>query len=534
MFNSSTSARLIKKHSSIKLFIIVKITLIFKLLFLDAMMNKKMRTVNVLFAVLIFIAAASCSKGATKPNGNSGHDTTIITPPAFFDINSIHDTYDDVASFSYYSKWGSYNVHDPSIKKFGDYYYCYSTDVGYGTDVPAGIQIRKSKDLVQWTFVGWVFNSLPAKGKAFIQSHNVEPLNALWAPYVMKVGSEYRLYYSLSSSAPRLSVIGLATATNPEGPWTEKDIVVTSVNNSDVQTNAIDPTVLTTTTGDQYLYYGSGWDGIYMLKLNAVTGFAANPGDKGKRIANRGFTNGAYNGNIEGAEVIYNSMLHKYFLFIAYDWLQTKYNVRVCKADNPEGPFYDYNGVDANTNIDHGPMILAPYKFNNHDGWQGTAHCTVFDDGAGQYYMAHQARPAVNSYCMDLHVRKIFWTADGWPVVSPERYAWENNNNVLKDSITGLWEQIILGYRVVPGYALEQVSPDMQTSVPLTITADGTLNGDAGSTWTYNAPWLELKWSNGFKDKLIVQRGRDWENKKDGYIFTGLNNQGTAVWGKKK
>lgn len=494
-----------------------------------------MKLKNILAYLAIAAAISSCSKSGSTPGGG-GTDTTPPPPPspAVFDINSIHDTYDDVAPFAYYSKWGSYNVHDPSVKKFGDYYYSYSTDVGYGTEVPAGLQIRKSKDLVEWQFVGWVFNGLPAKGKAFIQSHSTEPFNALWAPYVTKVGNEYRLYYSLSSSAPRLSVIGLATATNPEGPWTEKNIVVTSVNNSDVQTNAIDPTVVTTPGGDQYMYYGSAWDGIYMLKLDATTGLAANAGDKGKRIANRGFTDGKYNGNIEGAEVIYNSALHKYFLFIAYDWLQTKYNVRVCRADNPEGPFYDYNGADANTNADHGLMIVAPYKFEGHAGWQGTAHCGVFDDGNGQYYMAHQGRPAVNSYFMDLHVRRMFWTEDGWPVVSPERYAWENNNNVPEDSLAGDWEQIVLGYRVVPGYDKEQISADMQASVSLTINADGTLNSDAGSTWTYNAPWLEMKWSNGYTDKVIVQRGRDWENKKSSYIFSGLNNEGTAVWGKKK
>ncbi|HRI19655.1 MAG TPA: arabinan endo-1,5-alpha-L-arabinosidase [Panacibacter sp.] len=493
---------------------------------------------NILFFCLLslgLVTQTSCSKTGSNPGGGGGTDTTVvITPLPVFDINSITDTYDAVAAFSNYSKWGPYNVHDPSIKKFGDWYYCYSTDVGYGTTVPAGIQIRKSKDLVEWTFVGWVFYSLPAKGKAFIASQGSTAFDALWAPYVMKVGSEYRLYYSLSSPAPRLSVIGLATAANPEGPWTEKDLTVTSLANSSVQTNAIDPTVLTTTTGDQYMYYGSAWDGIYMLKLDPATGLAATIGDKGKRIANRGFTGGVYNGNIEGAEVVYNSTLNKYFLFIAYDWLGTKYNVRVCKADNPEGPFYDYNGTDANTNIDHGPMIIAPYKFDNHGGWQGTAHCTVFDDGAGQYYIAHQGRPAVNSYFMDLHVRKLFWTADGWPVASPERYAWDNNNNVPKDSITGNWEQIVLGYKIVPGYGSEQLSADMQTSVALTINADGTLNSDAASTWTYTAPWLEMKWSNGYTDKVIIQRGRDWENKKSSYILAGLNNEGTAVWGKKK
>lgn len=494
-----------------------------------------MKISSLFLYVMILAVVSSCSKSGTAPGGGGGTDTIPTPPPSkVFDINSIMDTYDAVAAFSNYSKWGSYNVHDPSVKKFGDYYYSYSTDVGFGTTVPAGIQIRKSKDLVEWTFVGWVFYNLPPKGKQFIASQSSTAFDALWAPYVLKVGSEYRLYYSLSSPAARLSVIGLATATNPEGPWTEKDLVVTSLNNSTVQTNAIDPTVVTTPAGDQYMYYGSAWDGIYMLKLDAATGLAATIGDKGKRIANRGFTGGVYNGNIEGAEIIYNSTLHKYFLFIAYDWLQTKYNVRVCKADNPEGPFYDYNGVDANANIDHGPMIVAPYKFDNHAGWQGTAHCGVFDDGNGQYYMAHQGRPAVNSYFMDLHVRKMFWTADGWPVVSPERFAWDNNNNVPKDSIIGNWEQIILGYRVVPGYDKEQVSPDMQYSVALTINADGTLNNDGASTWTYDAPWLEMKWRNGFTDKIIVQRGRDWENKKYSYIFSGLNNEGTAIWGKKK
>jgi arabinan endo-1,5-alpha-L-arabinosidase len=66
-----------------------------------------------------------------------------------------------------------------------------------------------------------------------------------------------------------------------------------------------------TPAGDQYMYYGSGWDGIYVLKINAATGLAATSGDKGVRIANRGFTNGVYNGNIEGPEVIFNPTLSK-------------------------------------------------------------------------------------------------------------------------------------------------------------------------------------------------------------------------------
>ncbi len=481
-------------------------------------------------AVLLVIINTSCKD---KPSTGGGG---VVTPPAptVFDINSITDTYGALSPFSRVLEWGPYNVHDPAIIKVGEYYYCYNTDVGYGISVRSGVQIRKSKDLVEWTFVGWVFNSLPPLGAAFITTNGGTPFDALWAPCIVKAGNEYRLYYSLSCSVARLSVIGMATSASPEGPWIEKGLVVTSKNDVSVQTNAIDPSVIITPAGEHWMVYGSAWDGIYSLKLDPATGMALNNGEKGVRIANRGFTAGKYNGNIEGADIIYNNTLNKYYLFIAYDWLQTKYNVRVMKGDNPNGPFFDFNGVNANNNIDHGPMIIAPYKFLGHSGWQGTAHSTTFSDGNGQYYIAHQGRPGSDSYFMNLHVRKLFWTTDGWPVASPERYAWEKDSLISQADIIGDWEQIILGYNVVPGYGTEQASPDFQNAINLTIAANGTLNGSAASTWTYAAPWLQLKWANGFTDKVFVQKGRDWENKKNTLIFSGLNNQGTAIWGKKK
>lgn len=481
---------------------------------------------------VMLITQSSCKKDTSKPNHGS-QDTVVVTPPSTtFDVKSINDTYADIAPFSNYLKWTVYNVHDPSIKKFGDTYYCYSTDVAYGTDVRPGIQIRKSKDLVQWQFVGWVFNSLPQQGAQYIKQKSGTPFNSLWAPYVLKVGNEYRLYYSLSCSLPRLSVIGLATSSSPEGPWVERGVVVSSANDNIRQTNAIDPTVLVTSSGAQWMYYGSAWDGIYILKLDPITGMAASPGDKGKRIANRGFTNGVYNGNIEGPEVVYNPQLNKYFLFISYDWLETKYNIRVGRADNPEGPFYDFNGHDINLDEDHGPMIVAPYKFQGHGGWQGTAHCSVFDDGANNFYLAHQGRPGVDKYFMDLHIRKVFWTADGWPIVSPERYAATKQSVISQSDVIGKWEKITLNYQIVPGYANEQTSPDFQSSVDLNLNADGTLDSNLGN-WNFTDGKLQLNFNDGNSVDLFVERGWDWEKKQDCLVFSGLDKKGIAIWGKK-
>lgn len=482
----------------------------------------------VFFTALLIISCKKESKPAPIPP---------VVPPATnaFDINSINDNYAAFAPFARYLEWGPHNVHDPAIIKDGEYFYCYNTDVGYGIDVRPGIQIRRSKDLVEWKYVGWAFNGLPSMGSSYITSGGGTPFNSLWAPCIVKVGREYRLYYSLSCSLPRLSVIGLAVSSSPQGPFTERGLVVTSRNNSAVQTNAIDPAVIVTPAGEHWMMYGSAWDGIYSLKLNPSTGLAFAIDDKGTRVANRGFTGNAYNGNIEGPDIIYNPVLNKYFLFIAYDWLETKYNVRVMKGDHPTGPFYDFDGIDANTNVDHGPMIIAPYKFSGHSGYQGTAHSTTFSDGNGNYFIAHQARPGSDKFFMNLHVRKIFWTNDGWPVASPERYAWEKDSLISQADIIGAWEKIVLNYTVVPGYAAEQVSADFQVSSNFSIDAAGTLNGSNTDTWTYTAPWLQLNWSNGTTEKVYVQKGRDWENKRsNSMIFTGLSNSGIAIWGKKK
>ena len=491
-------------------------------------MKKNQHTLRWFYVAICVLSMIGCKK-------NSGDNTPTTDPPppppppAAFDINLIADTYEGVANNS--AKWSVYNVHDPSIIKEGEWFYCYNTDVAYGAAPRVGIMVRKSKDLVEWQYVGWAFNSLPTLAVQYITSNGATPVQGLWAPYIMKVGQEFRLYYSLAPTNGRTSCIGLATSASPEGPWVDKGLVVTS-QNSGPGTNAIDPGVVVTPGGQHWMVYGSSWDGLFELPLNPATGLALVPGDGGVRKVRRGITGGMINGNLEGPEIIYNAQRNMYYLFVAYDWLATKYNVRVYRSTGPDGPFLDFNGVNVDNQADNGPMIVAPYKFSGHNGWQGVSHCAVFQDN-GQYFIAHQGRPSVSPAYMVLHVRKMFWTADGWPVVSPERYAWEDNAPVPQDSLVGQWERIKLDYSVVPGFGNEQLYPDLQIATDFTINAGGTINNNGG-TWTYAAPWLQLNWSTGTVEKLFVQKGRDWENKKSSFVFTGLNETGIAIWGKKK
>lgn len=483
---------------------------------------------------LIFVAfmGVSCKDEEEDENGNGDGGEEVT-----FNFDRFPDHYGHISSWETRSRWGFYNVHDPAILRDDDgYYYAYSTDASFGNEAPPGLQIRRSNDLLNWQWIGLAFDGLPEEGEAFIRANGGEPFNSIWAPYTYKVGNEYRLYYSLSSPTPRLSAIGLATSSSPSGPWEEKGLVVTSLPNSERQTNAIDPSVIIAENGEHWFYYGSAWDGIYILQLDPATGLALREGDKGRRIAQRGFTNGRINGNIEGPEIIYNDEQGKYYLFISYDWLETKYNVRVGRSDSPNGPFYDFHGKDMNLTRDDEPMILGPYRFEGHPGYQGVSHPGVFQDGEGQFFMATQARPADGIFFMTMHIRKMFWTKDGWPVVSPQRYGKLEQTAVAEEDLTGIWEYIEHGYEVVPGYAEEQTDPGFQTAERITLGADGTINGSSENQWSFEEPWLTLSWDNGASvDEVYVEWGRDWENQvPKTLIFTGLNQEGTAIWGKKR
>ncbi|WP_137401082.1 arabinan endo-1,5-alpha-L-arabinosidase [Echinicola rosea] len=472
---------------------------------------------------------AACSVDPEEPShlDEQGEDEA-------FQLTDIMDTYGAISSFGNSAQWGPYNVHDPSIVKVGEWFYSYSTDVAYGHPLlKVGVQVRKSKDLVQWQFVGWAFDGLPPQATGYITAHGGEPFENTWAPYILETDDEFRLYYSLSSGIHKLSAIGLLTSDTPEGPWQQAGLAVTS--DTDIpMTNAIDPSVIVDEDGRHWMYYGSAYDGIYVLELDPVTGLAKTPDDKGKRIAQRGYTNGIINGNIEGPEVIFNAATGYYYLFLSYDWLESKYNVRVGRSKNPEGPFLDFYGNDMNSEEDNGPMIVAPYRFEGHAGWQGTAHNAAFEED-GRFFIAHQGRPVVDRFYMIMHVRELFWTHEGWPVASPQRFAGIEAQEIDRDALIGGWEQIVLGYQVVPGFAAEQTDPNLQTSYQIHLHADGTIDGEPNNIWSYEAPWLILNYGNGiFIDKVRVHTGYDWENHQETLLFTGLNNEGTAIWGKKK
>lgn len=462
--------------------------------------------------------------------------------------NPWADDYRSLSSMENYKSWGTYNVHDPACRKVGDYYYMYSTDAIFAEKrqeaaekgVPMGfIQMRRSADLVNWEFLGWALPEIPAEAVQWVK------LNAggngaenIWAPYMMPHGDKFRLYYCVSAFGKNTSYIGLAESSSPEGPWELKGCVVRTDESSVM--NAIDPSVVVTDDGKWWMHYGSFFGGLYCVELNPATGLPVTAGDQGHLVARRADYSVH---NLEAPEIIYHEPSRQYFLFGSYDPLMTTYNVRVGRSDKPEGPFIDFFGKEMSDTTNNFPILTAPYRFDSHDGWVGTAHCGVFTDGEGNYFMAHQGRLASESALMDLHVRRILFTPDGWPVVSPQRYAGVPQRSFSAADLEGEWEIVRIvepraERRLEAGQILwgegALLDGEWNIAEPYTLANAGVIAENKGS-WQFDEKNQLLSMTlNGEKiNNLIIFAGHDWERRLDTVLFTGLDDQGRSVWGKR-
>lgn len=462
--------------------------------------------------------------------------------------NAWKDDYRDISDMKHYLNWGTYNVHDPSCKKIGDTYYIYSTDAIYRENkeeasrlnIPLGfVQMRSSKDLVHWKFEGWAFSEIPEAAKEWVLSHsgNTGATN-IWAPYLVEYKGKYRLYYCVSAFGQQNSYIGMAESDSPTSGWVQKGCVVRTQRGDKM--NAIDPSIVTdASNGKMWMHYGSFFGGLYAVEINPETGLTATANDQGHLIAKRA---NLRHDNIEAPEIIYQPKWKKYYLFTSYDPLMTTYNLRVGRSDRPEGPFLDYFGKNLSDTIDHYPILTYPYRFKNHTGWAGTAHCSVFEDGKGEFFLAHQGRLSPDNHLMDLHVREVKWTNDGWPVVSPERFSGKSTKTFSKADLFGNWEIIVIDAskkhrKLEAGQILwgenHLIEDEQCRSKIISLSSKGSISGEMKGRWSYANKTISLQWSKNDIVSVTVFVGHDWENETETLLFTGIDHKGRSVWGKR-
>lgn len=225
----------------------------------------------------------------------------------------------------------------------------------------------------------------------------------------------------------------------------------------------------------------------------------------------------------EGPEVVWHNGW--YYLFLAYDALP--YNTRVVRAKSITGPYYNILGEDVTRGGDALPVVTHPYKFTGSDGWVGIFHCAIFTDGDDHWFYASQGRlpKEVNNANMLGHIRSIRWTADGWPLVMPERYGAVPQAPITEAEIAGTWEHIDFSYK----YGVQKESQ------PMEFRADHTIGSGPwqGAKWSFDASRQVIQVDNG--TDLYLCRETDWEAKPRTHtlIYAAYSNTGKTYWGKK-
>jgi arabinan endo-1,5-alpha-L-arabinosidase len=212
-----------------------------------------------------------------------------------------------------------------------------------------------------------------------------------WAPEVINVNGEFRLYYSCSTFGSKNSCIGLATATNLSGPWTDRGVVVSS--NSGTSENAIDAAVYANT----WLVYGSFFGGIRLANLSASSGKPLNS----TRTA-------LASGDAEAPYIMKNGSY--YYLFINRGACcrgtgSTTYRIQVGRSTSITGPYLDKSGRNMNSGGGSDLVVTTGrYIGPGHFGFGNGKVTYHFYDG--------QASGAAK-----LRITTLSWS-NGWPVVS--------------------------------------------------------------------------------------------------------------------
>ena len=535
-----------------------------------------------LISFLTALSFAGCSEDDNIEYVNPG--SKVKTDVVITDGQNLDDDYTNIADWSNRFKWNLANVHDPSVVLADDgYYYMYQTDASYGNahvgegQARGHFYCRRSKDLVNWEFMGPTMHGVPTWMKAKLNeirkamglgTSTTDFRNqnqfGYWAPCVRRISKDlYRMYYVVTlpgtingaGTWSERCFIGLMETKNPADidSWVDKGYVVTNYSDLELnykvsatdyahcyfKYNAIDPSLIINEKGEHWLIYGSWHSGFAAMQLDPSTGkplhALGNPWGKENEASYGKFIYTRQLGNrwqaSEAPEVVYHDGY--YYLFIAYDELSVAYNTRVVRSKNIDGPYYDITGKDVtNHGGDAYPILTHPYKFGNHHGWVGISHCAVFNDGKGNWYYASQQRfpenykGNANSNALMLGgVRSIIWTSDGWPLVLPERYAGITQKAITETELLGDWQHINLAYHY----------KKQDASVVMTLGNDHKVKSGwkAGKAWTFDASKNVLTIDN---ERFYLRRELDWEAnpRKETIVYVGLSKDGkTTYWGKK-
>lgn len=442
------------------------------------------------------------------------------------------------------------SVHDPSVIRIQD-----GTYYVFGSHLAAA----KSEDLLSWELVASGVRDgnplMPNVKEELRETLEWAEADTLWAADVIQLADgKYYLYYNACRGDSPLSAMGVAVADHIEGPYKDLGIILKSgmwnqpsedgtIYDARVHPNVVDPHVFYDQAGKLWMVYGSYSGGIFILEMDQETAKPKPGQGYGKKLV------GGNHSRIEGPYMLYSPDTDYYYLFLSFGGLDAigGYNIRVARSKSPDGPFVDAEGTDMlDVKADPAKPLfddrsIEPYGvklMGNHSwrdpldagretGYVSPGHNSAYyDEETGNYYLIFHSRFPRRGEHHEIRVHEFYLNEEGWPVVSPFRYAGEPKEANAAQQVAGEYELVNHG---------KDISAEMKESVAVRLEVDGSVTGAVSGTWTMSETDEHIRLTiNGIDYDGVWRMAWDPAAEKWTESFTVLSQYGVALWGARR
>lgn len=269
---------------------------------------------------------------------------------------------------------------DPSVVYVDGTYYAVGTSSEWAPHFP----IFSSKDMIEWSQVGYAFYKKPSW-----------TMSSFWAPELVYRNGKFYLYYTARRASDKVSCVGVATADKIEDGFTDHGVLI------EHGSEAIDGFLV------------EDKDGLYMtwkaygLDKRPIELLAAKMSDDGLKITGEPFTlmMDSSRRGLEGQCII----KHDGYFYLFYSvggccGAKCSYAVNVARSTSLRGPYINYQ---------HNPML------SENDQWRCFGHGTLVQSpDSTWYYLLHAYNKSSDIYTgRQGMLRKMKWNGE-WPQFS--------------------------------------------------------------------------------------------------------------------
>lgn len=391
-------------------------------------------------------------------------------------------------------------VHDPSVVTAGDEVWVFGS---HGASA-------HTADLMDWTqhtvdlhqdADNALFEDIYAE---LAETFEWAQTDTLWAADVVELpDGRYAMYYNACEGSSARSALGLAIADEVDGPyenvqvllksgmWDEESENAGEIYDATVHPNTVDPDAFYDADGNLWMVYGSYSGGIFILAMDPDTGLPLEGQGYGEHLV------GGNHSRIEAPSIRYDEATGYYYLFLSYGGLDASggYEVRVARSRYPDGPYLDAEGYDMrdvkgaegtvfdDVSIEpYGVKLMGGHEWADgpfegvEAGYVSPGHNTWYDDPeTGESFLIFHSRFPGTGEMHFVRTHRLYMNAEGWPVVSPARYAGESLVEVTADDAAGTWQMVAFD---------KTISAFGTMSVQATLGADGDVSGEIAGAWS--------------------------------------------------